>query len=62
MERKNIFKEYIECQTKEDEIKAEMKLRKMGYDMFDIYTANYQSNDGRFHREVFVFKKEVHTC
>ena len=55
MERKDIFKEYIECQTKDDEVKAEMKLREMGYDMFDIYVANYQGNDGKFHREVFVF-------
>ena len=56
MNREDIFKEYIECKTKEEEIEAERKLRKMGYDLFDIYTANYQGNDGKFHREVFVFK------
>ena len=56
MKRTDIFKEYIECETKEDEVKAEMMLREKGYDMFDIYVGNYQGKDGKFHREVFVFK------
>ena len=56
MARADIFKEYIECETKEDEVKAEMMLREKGYDMFDIYVGNYQGKDGKFHREVFVFK------
>ena len=55
-EKADIFKEFIECETKEDEYKAEMELRAKGYDMFDIYTGNYQGKDGKFHREVFVFK------
>lgn len=57
MARADIFKEYIECETKEDEVKAEMMLREKGYDMFDIYVGNYQGKDGKFHREVFVFNR-----
>ena len=52
----DIYKEYIECETEEDERKAEMELMAKGYDMFDIYTSNYQGKDGKFHRAVFVFK------
>lgn len=52
---KEIYKEWFEVNTEEEQIEKEMELRSMGYNMFDIYKFNYQGKDGKFHREVFVF-------
>lgn len=53
--KKDLFKEWFEVDSEEEQIKKEMELRNKGYDMFDIYKFNYQGNDGKFHREIFVF-------
>lgn len=57
MSRENLFKEWFEVSSDEEWNAKEMELRNKGYDLFDIYRFGYQGNDGRYHREIFVFNR-----
>ena len=57
MKNEKLFKEWFEVASDSEAVAKEMELRSKGYDMFEIYRFNYQGNDGKFHREVFVFNR-----
>lgn len=52
---KAIYKEWFDCRSEEEATQRWMELVEKGYAKSDIYIFRFQGNDGRFHREVFVF-------
>ena len=52
---KSIYKEYYKINSEKEAIEKWKLLRQKGYSCSEIYQFNYQGNDGKFHREVFVF-------
>lgn len=53
---KSIFKEWFECASQKEEAERWFELVGKGYHESEIYTFHFQGNDGKFHREIFVFK------
>lgn len=51
----NLYKEWYEVNSEKEAVEKELELIDKGYNMWDIYRFNYQGNDGKFHREVFIF-------
>lgn len=54
---KNLYKEWYEVGSKEEQEKKWVELANK-YGPQEVYKFNYQGNDGKFHREVFVFNRE----
>lgn len=59
MQRRNkmnsLYKVWFEVQSDEEVSQKIKEIESMGYNPWDVYVFRFQGNDGRFHREVFVF-------
>lgn len=52
----DIYEIFYECQNENEVYQRVEELVKMGYNYFDIFTFRYNGSDGKYHREVYVFK------
>ena len=55
--KKNLYKEWYEISSKEEQDAKWRELKAKGYHGSEIYRFNYQGADGKFHREIFVFER-----
>lgn len=54
----NLYLEWFDCKDEKEECERDRYLSDK-YGMFEVYRANYWGKDGRFHREVFVFNRDM---
>lgn len=56
--KSNLYEVWFDCKSEKEQHERWIQLRNMGYKGSEIYRFNFQGNDGRFHREVFVFNRK----
>lgn len=52
----NLYKEWYECKDEKEMEERYKELVEKGYYGWDIIRFRYQGNDGKFHREIYVWK------
>ncbi len=57
MRKLSIYKEWYAVNSETEATAKWRELNAKGYDGSEIYIARYEGKDGKFHREVFVFKE-----